>query len=423
MSKTLCIVSCPIDTYSGYGARSRDLVDSIIRTQPDWDVKILFQRWGNTRWGYLKDHNRIDLLDRQIAKMTQKPDVWIQITIPNEFQPVGTYNIGVTAGIETTLCAAEWIQGINRMDLTLTSSTFAKDTFEKIIYTVENNQQLRVTKPIEVLFEGVDPKIYYKAQEPIGTLDLSHIKEPTVFLVVGHWLQGREGHDRKNLATTVRTFLETFKNRSDAPALLLKTQQATSSIMDKYKILEAVNQITHSIKASKLPSVYVLHGDLTDAQMNQLYNDPKVKAMVSLTKGEGFGRPLLEFSTVGKPIIASGWSGHLDFLSPDKATLIPGMLEQVDNSVQDGKIFMQQAQWFKADTKVVSSKLKDLLKNPKPFVRGASSQRAHTLKNFTITNMDEVLAKILLQRLPNFPKFVELKLPKLELPKLVKIEN
>jgi hypothetical protein len=152
MSKTLCIVSCPIDTYSGYGARSRDLVDSIIRTQPDWDVKILFQRWGNTRWGYLKDHNRTDLLHRQIAKMNQKPDVWIQITIPNEFQPVGTYNIGVTAGIETTLCAAEWIQGINRMDLTLTSSTFAKDTFEKIIYTVENNQQLRVTKPIEVLF-------------------------------------------------------------------------------------------------------------------------------------------------------------------------------------------------------------------------------------------------------------------------------
>lgn len=423
MSKTLCIVSCPIDTYSGYGARSRDLVDSLVRSQPDWDIKILFQRWGNTRWGYLKDHNRQDLLDRHIPKLTEKPDVWIQITIPNEFQPVGTYNIGVTAGIETTLCAAEWIEGINRMDLVITSSIFAKNTFESIAYNVQNAPQLKVQKPIEVLFEGVDTRVYYKAEESMDTLDLKDVKESSVFLVVGHWLQGKEGHDRKNLGTTVRTFLETFKNKSDAPALLLKTQQATSSIMDKHKILEAINQITSSVKATRLPNVYVLHGDLTDAQMNQLYNDPKVKAMVSLTKGEGFGRPLLEFSTTGKPIFASKWSGHLDFLPADKATLIPGSLEQVHRSVQDKKMFMEQAQWFKPDEKALSSKLKDFVKNPKSFNRAAASLRAHTLKNFTTTHMDEVLSNILLQRLPNFPKFVELKLPKLELPTLKKLEN
>jgi len=423
MNKTLCIVSCPIDTYSGYGARSRDLVDSLIRTQPDWDIQILAQKWGNTRWGYLKEHNRQDLSDRIISKLTTKPNVWIQITIPNEFQPVGDYNIGVTAGIETTLCAVEWIEGINRMNLVLTSSTFTKNTFESITYSVENSKQVKVTTPIEVLFEGVDPKIYYKSEEGSSTLDLSMVTESAAFLVVGHWLVGKEGHDRKNIATTIRTFLETFKNNSSAPALLLKTQQATCSIMDKYKLLDQIQQIASSVKGAKLPKVYLVHGDLTDAEINQLYNHPKVKAMVSLTKGEGFGRPLLEFSTVGKPIIVSGWSGHLDFLPSDKTTLIPGVLEQVDGSVVDGKTFVEQAQWFKPDTKVFSSKLKELLKNPKPFVRGASSQRAHTLKNFTITNMDQVLAKILLERLPNFPKFVELSLPKLELPKLVKIEN
>lgn len=422
MNKTLCIVSCPIDTYSGYGARSRDLVDSLIRTQPDWNIQILTQRWGNTRWGYLKDHNRQDLINRQISKLTQKPEVWVQITIPNEFQAAGTYNIGVTAGIETTLCAPEWIQGINKMDLVLTSSTFAKNTFEGIVYTLENNQQLKVQKPIEVLFEGVDPKIYYKSEEPTNGLDLSRITESSAFLVVGHWLAGKEGHDRKNIATTVRTFLETFKNKPNAPALLLKTQQATSSIIDKHKILESINDIRNSIKATNLPNVYVVHGDLTDAEVNQLYNHPKVKAMVSLTKGEGFGRPLLEFSTVAKPIFVSGWSGHLDFLPSDKTTLIPGVLEKVHGSVQDGKTFVEQAQWFKPDTKTFSAKLKEFLKNPKPFNRGAASQRAHTLKNFTITNMDEVLTKVMLQRLPNFPKFVELKLPKLELPKLKKVE-
>lgn len=423
MNKTLCIISCPIDTYSGYGARSRDLVDSLIRTQPDWDIQILPQRWGNTRWGYLKDHNRQDLIDRQISKLTQKPQVWIQVTIPNEFQAIGHYNIGVTAGIETTLCAPEWIQGINKMDLVLTSSTFAKNTFEGIVYTLENNQQLRVQKPIEVLFEGVDPKIYYKSEEPINGLDLSKVAESTAFLVLGHWLVGKEGHDRKNIATTVRTFLETFKNKPNAPALILKTQQATSSIIDKYKLLETIHNIKSSIKASRLPNVYVIHGDLTDADINKLYNHPKIKAMLSLTKGEGFGRPLLEFSTIGKPIFVSGWSGHLDFLPSDKTTLIPGILEEVHTSVQDGKTFVKQAQWFKPDTNALSTKIKEFLKNPKPFQRGASSQRAHTLKYFTIEKMDEALNKIMLENLPNFPKFVELDLSTLELPKLKKIEN
>jgi hypothetical protein len=287
---------------------------------------------------------------------------------------------------------------------------------------VENNRQVKANIPIEVLFEGVDPKIYYKSEEGSSTLDLSMVTESAAFLVVGHWLVGKEGHDRKNIATTIRTFLETFKNSSNAPALLLKTQQATCSIIDKYKLLDQIQQITSSIKGAKLPKVYLIHGDLTDAEINQLYNHPKVKAMVSLTKGEGFGRPLLEFSTVGKPIIVSGWSGHLDFLPSDKTTLIPGVLEEVDHSVVDGKTFISKAQWFKPDTKVFSTKLKDFLKNPKPFLRGASSQRAYTLKNFTITNMDEALSKIMLENLPNFPKFVELKLPKLELPKLKKIE-
>ena len=45
--KPLFIISCPIDTYSGYGARSRDLVKVIIELD-SYDIKILPQRWGNT---------------------------------------------------------------------------------------------------------------------------------------------------------------------------------------------------------------------------------------------------------------------------------------------------------------------------------------------------------------------------------------
>jgi len=109
MSKPTLVVSCPIDTYSGYGARSRDFVQSIIDTDK-YDVKILSQRWGNTRFNYLKDHNNTSLSSRTISQLAQQPDIWIQITVPNEFQKVGKYNIGVTAGIETTLCDSSCIK-------------------------------------------------------------------------------------------------------------------------------------------------------------------------------------------------------------------------------------------------------------------------------------------------------------------------
>ena len=121
MKKIPVCISAPVDTYSGYGARARDFVKALIKSKPDWDIKILSQRWGDTRFGYLADHNEVELAKRLVPNLTKKPNVWIQITVPNEFQTVGDYNIGVTAGIETTLCDVSWVEGCNRMDLVLTS--------------------------------------------------------------------------------------------------------------------------------------------------------------------------------------------------------------------------------------------------------------------------------------------------------------
>jgi hypothetical protein len=167
--KPLIVISCPADTYSGYGARSRDIVLPLIKSEK-YDVKVLPQRWGNTPWGFLQDNNPDHklikdsfLLNNQLPK---QPDVWIQITVPNEFQPIGKYNIGITAGIETTICAPQWIEGINRMDLTLVSSEHAKRVFENSVFEEKNNQtgqlvrQIKAEKPIEVLFEGVNTNIY-----------------------------------------------------------------------------------------------------------------------------------------------------------------------------------------------------------------------------------------------------------------------
>ena len=124
--KPLCVVSCPIDTFSGYGARSRDFVKSLIEQKDsEWDVKILPQRWGDCPWNFLSQDD--PLRQRFIGNLQQQPDVWVQITVPNEFQPVGKFNIGVSAGIETTLYPGEFIEGNNRMNLNLVSSEHSKN--------------------------------------------------------------------------------------------------------------------------------------------------------------------------------------------------------------------------------------------------------------------------------------------------------
>lgn len=415
MEKTTVIVSCPIDTYSGYGARARDFVKALL-ADSKYNVKILAQRWGNTSTGYLKDHNEDKLESLIINSVDFKPDVWIQITVPNEFQKVGKYNIGVTAGIETTLCDPTWIQGCNRMDLVLTSSNHSKEVFEKSVYEEANNPsaKLELTTNVEVLFEGVDLGKYFKTK---SDFDLSDIKESFVYLFVGTWLQGNFGQDRKNIGYMIKSFLEVHKNKKDQPALLLKTGLGTSSHMNTEIILQKIDAIRKTVKG-KLPNIYLLDGDLSDEEVNSLYNHSKVKAMISLTKGEGFGRPLLEFSVMGKPIIASNWSGHTDFLTEEFNSMIGGTLTKVDKSAASERMILEEASWFTPDDAEVGVAYRDLTKNYKKRLELAKRQAYRSKTEFSFDKMEELLHKILNKNIPEFPKQVQLNLPKLELPKL-----
>ena len=428
--KPVFVISCPIDTYSGYGARSRDIVKAIIKTDK-YDVKILPQRWGATPWGFIEDHkNEWGFLQLHILtepKLTQQPEIWAQITIPNEFTPVGKYNIGITAGIETTAVKGEWVEGCNRMNLVITSSEFAKKTFESMNYEVKNKQGqtqgvLKLTTPIEVIFEGANTDLYKVIeQNQIKTINLDSIKESFAYLFVGHWTQGDFGEDRKNVSLLVKAFYETFKNKKNKPALILKTSGAGSSYMDRDTILKKINQIKKSVNSKDLPSIYLLHGDFSDSEVNELYNHSKVKAMVSLTKGEGFGRPLLEFSLTKKPIIASGWSAHAEFLSPEFTVALKGEVKPVGPSAVNDWV-IKESQWFNVDYGQVGHYLKDVFENYKKYTDGAKRQAYKSKNEFSWDKMFEKVDQVLTERIPEFPKEVQLQLPKLELPKLQKIK-
>ena len=444
--KPLVLVTAPVGTRSGYGSHSRDIVRSLI-AMDKFDIHIWPVRWGGTPQNAIdeKDPNDIPIIKRLHSdlKLSRQPDIHFHIVVPNEFQPHAKFNIGITAGLETTACPGEWLEGLNRMNLNIVPANFVKDTILATTFdkhdenTKEKIGELRNEKPIEVLFEGADTNIYKPTKEFSKDLvdEFKGIKEDFCFLFVGHWLQGGLGHDRKDLGMLIKTFLETFKNQKKQPALILKTSGATPSILDREDILAKLIQIKDTV-SGELPNVYVLHGDLRDEEMNGLYNHPKVKAHVSFTHGEGFGRPLLEASLSEKPVIAPNWSGHVDFLSSN-AILLPGSLNDVKKESFPKNMRVKGAQWFTVNYNYASKTLKNVFDNYSKYTVKSKKLAIVNQTKFSLDAMTKKFGEILDKHLPKFdepPKAVDLKLPKLKkvssireapkikLPKLKKIK-
>ena len=438
--KPFIVIQGPVATRSGYGNHTRDLVLSLIKADK-YDIQIVSLPWGSTPMDALKQDNPDHvLIANHIARqnITRQPDVFIQISVPNEFQPMGKYNIGITAGIETDAVSAEWIEGCNRMNMIITTSEHSKQGFIKPVYdkldqrTGQKIAELKLEKPIKVLFEGFDSQVYKQTKDVHETVlnELSDIKDTFCYLFVGHWLKGNFGADRKDIAWMIKTFCEAFKNKSshNRPGLILKTSHATFSVMDRDELTKKIQAIIAPY-GKNVPNIYLVHGDFTDEEMNSLYNHPKVKAMVSFTHGEGFGRPLLEFSAIGKPVIAPNWSGQVDFLK--HATLLPGTLNKIDPSAAD-QFLLKDTNWFTVDYSYAAMVLRDCMDNYKTYTEKARKQAFMARNTFTLDMMasnfisliDEVLNSVPRQAQLNLPKLNKVDnnvAPKITLPKLNKV--
>lgn len=429
------LVFCgPVATMSGYGSHARDLVHSLIDMDM-FDIKIMSINWGETPMNALNPNNELDrkILDKMLlGQLTQQPDVWIQCTIPNEFQKVGKYNIGITAGIETDICDVSWIEGCNRMDLVIVPSKHSKKVFEdskfekrdKQTHQIIENIQLNV--PVEILHEGFREEIY----NPESIMDvevtsmLDQIKSDFAFLFVGHWMKGDFGQDRKDVSGLLFTFFETFGDTQNPPALILKTSAGTFSVSDRSRIIEKIKLIKQMSRKKNLPPVYVLHGELTDEQMNTLYNHPKIKAFVSFTKGEGYGRPIAEFVTTGKPVLVSGWSGQTDFIDEKFHTLLKGEVKEVHSTAVWEGIINAGTHWFTVDYQSAAKKLQSMKQNYKQYLTSSKLSLKYFHKKWSYSAMVDGFKKMLEERLPKFSEKVALNLPKLnELPKLTTLKK
>jgi glycosyltransferase involved in cell wall biosynthesis len=395
MSKPLLLFRGPVKSRSGYGSHSRDVLKSFYDLDL-FDIKIDSSLWGITPLTALENTNKFHnwINSNIVNQIERSPDIYVQVTVPNEFRRLGTFNIGITAGIETTVAPKGWIDGCNRMDLIITTSKFSRDVLLSTVYNETDKitgkiiKQHRIEKPVVVLFEGIDTEIY---NNTYTNFELD-IKSDFAFLFVGHWLKGELGEDRKDVGMLIKSFAEAFNDSNNKPALILKTSSSTFSIKERENMRKRIKSLVDNIKNP--PSIYLLFGELTEQEMNQLYNHPKIKSMVTITKGEGFGRPLLEFSMTGKPIIASNWSGHKDFLPMDKSILIGGRLRTVHPSVVDDFI-VQDSKWFTSNYEEFKESMKIVKKEYDQFLVRSESLRIENSEKFSLSKMTEKLGEIM----------------------------
>ena len=425
----------PFSTRSGYGDHARSIYYSIM-DRDDIDIKCLDVRWGTTPRNHLnpKVPRHKKLLDCFVdfEELKQQPDVYIDIRIPNEFANPGKFNIGITAGVETDVVSPEFLAGMNNMNLNIVPSRFTATTFSKCTYDQvedmpdgqkQKTGDIKLDKPIEVLFEGADTDVYHPMDKYEIKSDFTNeltelIKEDFAYLHVGQWTKGDFGEDRKNIPLMIKCFLETFSNVPNPPALVLKISGANFSILDNHQTVKGLNKIKEKfLHVESLPNIYLVHGDLTIQEMAILYNHPKIRAFITCTHGEGFGRPMLEACFSEKPIIAPDWSGQKDFLNKNNAILLPGTLMDVHKSAVPGDMLQEGAQWFAVNYQYASQMMLKVFKEYKKYTLPAKRLAISNRGSFSLKGMNKKFEEILDKYLPKFeaaPQAVNLKLPKLK---------
>ena len=430
--KKLVVMCAPFSTRSGYGDHARSIYYSIM-DRDDIDIKCLDVRWGTTPRNHLNPevprHKKLLDCFVDFEELKEQPDVYIDIRIPNEFANPGKFNIGITAGVETDVVSPEFLAGMNNMNLNIVPSTFTAATFKKCSYDQvedmpdgqkQKTGDVKLDKPIEVLFEGADTDVYHPMDKYEIKSDFTNeltelIKEDFAYLHVGQWTKGNFGEDRKNIPLMIKCFLETFSNVPNPPALVLKISGANFSILDNYQTVKGINEIKEKfLHVESLPNIYLVHGDLTIQEMAILYNHPKIRAFITCTHGEGFGRPMLEASCCDLPVIASKWSGHMDFLTDSDSLLINGFLKEVPKSALWKPIIVEPGKWFNVNEADVKRKLRTFYKKHKLIERKARRLGKNNRRKYSLNKMAEKFNKILDNVLASIPSSVNLKLPKLK---------
>lgn len=329
----------PLLSLSGYGNHARQVARWLFEKE---NLEIITQilPWGMTPWLV-----NPDLEDGLVGKIMSRSmghqgkfDVSFQIQLPNEWDPnLANYNVGVSAFVETDVCNPEWIQACNKMDHVVVPSQHVKSV-------IDSTGGIRSDLPVSVIPEAFFDDIL---RPPSGDLNID-IQTAFNLLIFGQITGNNPETDRKNTFYTVKWLCEVFRDDPQA-GIILKTNQGTNTTIDKKLTTNMVTQLLREVRSGPFPRFYLLHGHMLPEEVNQLYKHPKINGLVSATRGEGYGLPLLEAAASGLPVLATNWSGHLDFLNKGKFIKFNYELKDINSAKIDSQIFVKGSKWAEVD--------------------------------------------------------------------------
>ncbi len=323
------IVRGPLLSISGYGVHARQ-VYSWLKTKPDLKITTQITPWGNTTFMVNPIENPItQMIMSDSSNATDSADVSFQIQLPDEWDPgCAKTNVGVTAAVETDKCNPDWINRCNQMSHVVVPSSFTAG----LMRGTGN-----ITSPLSVIHEGFDNDI-------VSDGEVVSVPGNFNFLIISQLTSFESDSDRKNLGNTIKWFCDAFKDDPEV-GLVIKTNLGRATSIDKMNTLSVLKKHIGDVRKGPFPKIHVIHGDMSTKELGSLYRHPSIKCLVNLTRGEGFGLPMLEAAANGLPIIATNWSGHLDILSLGKFIPVDYTLQKIPDSRVDGRIFMKDTRW------------------------------------------------------------------------------
>jgi hypothetical protein len=328
------VIRAPLLSISGYGEHSRQVYKYLLSRQ-DLVLSTQVVQWGNTAW--MIDPEGFDGIAKKVMDSSSAEpngfDVSFQVQLPDEWDStLASFNIGVTAGVETDICSQTWIESINKMDLVIVPSSHVRDTFLRTG---------NLTTQVIVIGE------WYQEELDMAPLDsILNLKFDTNFnfLVVSQLTAVDDGSDRKNILNTIKWFCEVFKDDKDV-GLILKTNLGRGTHIDRMNVYHIINSCINTFRTGPYPRIHVLHGNMTDHEISSLYRHPSIKCFISLTRGEGFGLPILDASIAQIPVITTNWSGHLDFMKLGKFIAVDYDMLKIPDAKIDKRIFVENSKW------------------------------------------------------------------------------